>query len=99
MKLSAFFSGIDAVWSSYSFPWLGMVSVVYIGIAYAMNRFASTRSNSALLYGVYAFALFLVLALLSAKSFDALLREPLLLAMIAALAGAGIDVYRRLKTA
>lgn len=97
MKLSAFFSGIDAVWSSYSLPWLGMVAVVYIGIAYAMNRFASIRQSSALLYGVYAFALFFVLALLSAKSFEALLREPLLLAMIAALAGAGVEVYRRIQ--
>ena len=97
MKLSAFFSGIDSVWSSYAFPWFGMVAVVYIGIAYAMSRFASTRQSSALLYGVYAFTLFFALALLSAKSFDELLREPLLLAMIAAKAGAGIEVYRRIQ--
>lgn len=96
MKLSAFFGGIDAVWSSYGFPWLGMVAVVYIGIAYAMNRFARMRQSSALLYGIFAFALFFVLALISAKSFDAFLHEPILLAMIAALAGAGIEVYRRI---
>lgn len=97
MKLSAFFSGIDAVWSSYGFPWLGMVAVVYIGIAYAMNRFAITRQSAALLYGIYVFALFFLLALVSAKSFDALLREPILLAMIAAIVGAGVEVYRRIQ--
>lgn len=96
MKLSAFFGSIDAVWSSYSFPWLGMVAVVYIGIAYATNRFASTRQSSALLYGVYAFGFFFVFALLIAKSFDGILHEPLLLAKVGALGGAGVAVYRRL---
>lgn len=96
MKLSAFFSSVDAVWSNYNLPWLGMVAVIYIGIAYAANRVARTRQSSALLYGIYAFAFFFVLALLSAKTFDVMLREPLLLAIVAALFGAGAEVYRRL---
>ena len=97
MKLSAFFGSLDAVWSSCGFPWLGMAAVIYIGIAYAANRFASMRQSSAILYSVYAFAFFFFVALLNARSFDGLLHEPLLLAMVAALAGAGVDVYRRLQ--
>ena len=97
MKLSEFFGTVDAIWSGYSLPWLGMVTVIYVGIAYASNRFANTRRSPALLYGVYSFALFFLLALVSAKSFDYVLREPIFLAMIAALIGVGVETYRRLN--
>ena len=97
VKLSEFFGTVDAMWSGYSLPWLGMVAVIYVGIAYASNRFANTRRSPALLYGAYSFAVFFVLALTIAKSFDDVLKEPMLVAMIAALIGVGADVYRRLK--
>lgn len=74
-----------------------MVGGIYIGIAYATLRFTSTRQILAHLSGVYAFSLFIGLALLSAKTFDVMLREPLLLAIVAALFGAGAEVYRGLR--
>ena len=96
MKLSAFFNVIDTVWTSHSFPGLGMIVVIYVGIAYAANRVVRSRQGSALFYGIYSFAFFFVLAAASVTTFDTLVHEPVLLAMIAALAGAGIEVYRRL---
>lgn len=70
-----------------------MVAVIFIGIAYSANRFASVRQSSALFYEGYAFAFFFVFALLSAKSFDGLLPNHSYLRRLQRSAGQGLPSF------
>ena len=96
MKLSEFFGTIHWLWESHNLAYLGMIAVVYIALAYFANRIARNWQSNAVSFSGFAFAMFFTLAMTQGSTTDVLVTNPVIHAVIAALIGIGIDVYRRL---
>jgi hypothetical protein len=97
MKLSAFFSDIDLFWQTRTITGAGLTILFFAAGTYAGYQLTRKQESNPLVYGVFTFALLITISVAEKTTTLEILSNPVGVAFLGAVSGAGRDTYRRLS--